>query len=141
MDGQADIYQVAERLRISSDDLLPILQATSLLGFAEIVDGDIRMTPVGRDFATTTILRSKEIFREQAVQNVPMLTSIEQTLKEKRNGSMSSEFFLDLLDDHFAQNEAEHQFATAVDWGRYAELFEYDATEARLFLPQPQPVG
>lgn len=141
MGGQADIYHVAERLRISSDDLVPILQATSLLGFAEIVDGDIHLTPVGQDFATTTILRSKEIFREQALQNIPMLTSIEQTLKEKRNHSMSSEFFLNLLDDHFSQNDVEQQFATAVDWGRYAELFEYDAAEARLFLPQAQAVS
>ena len=34
--------------------------------------------------------------------------------------------------------EAERQFATAVDWGRYAELFEYDAREERLYLPQEQ---
>lgn len=27
--------------------------------------------------------------------------------------------------------------AAAVDWGRYAELFEYDASEERLYLPQP----
>ena len=140
-DGQADIYRLAERLHISSDDLLPILMAASLLGFAEIVNGDIHLTSVGQDFATTTILRSKEIFREQALQHVPLLSSIEQTLKERRNKSAASGFFIDLLDDHFSQEEAEQQFATAVDWGRYAELFEYDAAEARLSLPQPQPVS
>jgi NitT/TauT family transport system ATP-binding protein len=57
-----------------------------------------------------------------------MVVSILQTLQEKQNGMMRSDFFLDLLDEHFPHEEAERQFATAVDWGRYAELFEYDAS-------------
>lgn len=32
----------------------------------------------------------------------------------------------------YAADEAKQQFATAVDWGRYAELFEYDAPGERL---------
>jgi NitT/TauT family transport system ATP-binding protein len=59
-----------------------------------------------------------------------------QTLREKRNGSMRADFFLDLLDEHFPHEESERQFATAVDWGRYAELFEYDASESRIYLPE-----
>jgi hypothetical protein len=39
------------------------------------------------------------------------------------------------LDEYYPHEEAERQFATAVDWGRYAELFEYDAGEDRLYLP------
>jgi NitT/TauT family transport system ATP-binding protein len=134
-DGVADIYQIAERLRLSVDDLLPILGAASMLGFAEVADGDVKLTEAGKDFATTTILRSKELFQRQVLQHVPILTSMEQTLREKQNGSMRADFFRDLLDDHFPREEAERQFATAIDWGRYAELFEYDASEDRLYLP------
>ena len=35
--------------------------------------------------------------------------------------------------------EAWRQFATAVDWGRYAELFEYAADDGRLRLPEARP--
>jgi len=48
---------------------------------------------------------------------------------------MRADFFLDLLDEHSSHEESERQFATAVDWGRYAELFEYDASESRIHLP------
>jgi NitT/TauT family transport system ATP-binding protein len=116
---------------------LPILDAAVMLGFAEVTQGDVKLTQIGRDFATTTILRSKDLFRQQVLQRVPMLVSILQTLREKQNGSMRADFFLDLLDEHFPHPEAERQFATAVDWGRYAELFEYDASEERLYLPEP----
>ncbi|EKQ66805.1 ABC-type nitrate/sulfonate/bicarbonate transport system, ATPase component [Leptolyngbyaceae cyanobacterium JSC-12] len=137
--GQVDIYQVAERLRLSVDDLLPILEAAQLLGFADVTQGDVKLTDMGRDFATTTILRSKDLFRQQVLEHVPIVVSMWQTLQEKQNGMMRADFFLDLLDEHFPHEEAERQFATAVDWGRYAELFEYDASEERLYLPEPIP--
>ena len=70
-----------------------------------------------------------------------MTVSIAQSLREKQNGSMRADFFFDLLDEHFPHQEAERQFSTAVDWGRYAELFEYDASEERLYLPEVREQG
>ncbi|BFM39568.1 nitrate/sulfonate/bicarbonate ABC transporter ATP-binding protein [Synechocystis sp. LKSZ1] len=134
--GTDDIPRLADRLQLAVDDLLPSLDAAVLLGFAEVAQGDVRLTEIGQDFATTTILRSKDLFRQQALTHVSVLNSIVQTLREKRNSSMRADFFLDLWGEHFPQEEAERQFATAVDWGRYAELFEYDASEDRLYLPE-----
>ncbi|MEN9207130.1 MAG: nitrate/sulfonate/bicarbonate ABC transporter ATP-binding protein [Gloeomargarita sp. GMQP_bins_120] len=136
-EGQVDLPLLAERLQMSVDDLLPILDAAQMLGFAEVSQGDVRLTPVGRDFATTTILRSKDLFRQQVLQHVPVLVSMVQTLREKQDHTMSADFFLDLWDDYFPEAEAERQLATAIDWGRYAELFEYDADENRLYLSEP----
>ncbi len=134
--GTIDIPRLSERLQLAVDDLLPILDAAVLLGFAEVSQGDVQLKEIGRDFATTTILRSKDLFRQQVLAHVPVLNSIVETLREKRSGSMRADFFLDLWDEHFPHAEAERQFATAVDWGRYAELFEYDASENRLYLPE-----
>jgi NitT/TauT family transport system ATP-binding protein len=69
--------------------------------------------------------------------HAPFVASMYRTLREKRDGSMRVDFFLDLLDEHYPRQEAERQLMTAVDWGRYAELFEYDASEGRLYLPEP----
>ncbi|KAF3889536.1 MULTISPECIES: ABC transporter ATP-binding protein [Nostocales] len=133
--GRDDISRLAERLQLNVDDLLPILDAAELLGFAEVVQGDIQLTEIGRDFATATILWSKELFQQQAIANVPMIVSIVKTLQEKQNKTMSADFFLDFLDEYYPREETERQFATAVDWGRYAKLFEYDAREELLYLP------
>jgi NitT/TauT family transport system ATP-binding protein len=135
-EAKDDISRLAERLQLEIDDLLPILDAAVLLGFAEVTQGNVQLTEVGQDFATTTILRSKDLFRQQALKQVPVLTSMVQTLQEKQSGTMRAEFFLDLWDEYFPHVEAERQFATAVDWGRYAELFEYDASEERLYVPE-----
>ena len=135
-DGLRDIPLLAERLQLEVDDLLPLLDDAVLFGFAEVADGDVHLTPEGQDFATTTILRSKDLFRQQALGRVPVLSSIVHTLRQKENGSMRSDFFLNIWDDHFPNEEAERQMATAIDWGRYGELFEYDASEGRLTLPR-----
>ena len=134
--AREDLPNLAERLQLEIDDLLPIIDAAVLLGFAKVAQGDISLTKIGKDFATTTILRSKDLFRQQVLQNVPMIVSMVQSLREKQNSSMRADFFFDLLDEHFPHQEAERQFSTAVDWGRYAELFEYDASEERLYLPE-----
>jgi len=134
-EGTDDIPQLAERLQLEVDDLLPILDGAVLLDFAKVAQGDVRLTEIGQDFATTTILRSKDLFRQQVLKHIPVISSILQTLKEKQSGSMLADFFLDIWDEYFPHAEAERQFATAVDWGRYAELFEYDASEERLYLP------
>jgi NitT/TauT family transport system ATP-binding protein len=101
----------------------------------------VRLTDVGQDFATTTILRSKDLFRPQGLTYVPVLSSDGQTLRGKRSGSMRAAFFLDLWDEHFPHEETERQFATTVNWERYAELFEYDASEDRIYLPEPIAVN
>ncbi|MCS6959214.1 MAG: nitrate/sulfonate/bicarbonate ABC transporter ATP-binding protein [Pseudanabaenaceae cyanobacterium SKYGB_i_bin29] len=135
-EGTDDIPRLAERLQLEVDALLPILDACVLLDFATVSQGDVKLTPIGQDFATTTILRSKDLFRQQALSNVPVLGKMVEVLQGKKSGSVRSDTFLDLWQEHFPPVEAERQFATAVDWGRYAELFEYDTNEDRFYLHQ-----
>jgi NitT/TauT family transport system ATP-binding protein len=47
---------------------------------------------------------------------------------------------LEILDNQFSAPEAESQFETLVDWGRYAHLFEYDADEERLYAADEEEV-
>jgi NitT/TauT family transport system ATP-binding protein len=81
-------------------------------------------------------LEVDELLRQQVLPNMPVLVSMIQLLQEKLNLSMLAIFFIDLLNEYFSNKESERQFAMAVDWGRYAELFEYDASEGRLYLPE-----
>lgn len=132
--GKEDIPQLAQRLNLGADDLLPIMDAAALLGFAKVESGDITVTDIGHTFANADILSSKEIFKQQALLNAPLVATIYQTLQEKGNHEMRADFFLDILDEYYPEDEAYRQFETAVDWGRYAELFEYDAAERWLSL-------
>jgi NitT/TauT family transport system ATP-binding protein len=40
-----------------------------------------------------------------------------------------------MLDEQFSEEECLRQMETAVAWGRYAELFDYDSDRRRFVLP------
>jgi len=65
-----------------------------------------------------------------------LLRQMEQALKAKSNRTLSEEFFRDLLDEHFSEGESRRQLETAIQWGRYAEIFDYDAATGKLTLTE-----
>jgi NitT/TauT family transport system ATP-binding protein len=134
--GREDLPKLAERLRLEIDDLLPTVDAAVLLGFAEIVEGDVILTPAGKEFATADVEQSWQLFRKQLIERVPFIATVMGALREKQSGGVEKEFFLDILDEHFSESETERQFDTLISWGRSAQLFEYDADEERLYLPE-----
>ena len=119
--GEEDLYHVAEELLLEVDDLLPILDAATLLGFATAHEGDVRITPAGQAFAEADIPTRKELFRKAALAHVSLLQQMYTALEKKSDHTMPMEFFRDLLDEHFPETEVNQQIETALNWGRYAE--------------------
>lgn len=139
--GKADIYRLADDLSFEIDDILPIVDASSLLAFLAVNEGDATLTALGAEYANAEILRQKEIFRTAAVTNVLLLRQIVRALEAKSDGTVPEEFFHDMLDEQFSEDETLRQLETAINWGRYAELFDFDAGRRRFMLPStPQPV-
>jgi NitT/TauT family transport system ATP-binding protein len=136
--GSDDIYHLADDLAFEIDDLLPLVEAASMLGFLEAREGDVEVTPEGRRFAEAGILRRKELFRV-AAGRVPLIRLITRSLESKADHSLPEEFFRDVLAEHFTEEETERQLETAVNWGRYAELFDRDAATGRFTIPQESP--
>jgi NitT/TauT family transport system ATP-binding protein len=134
--GRDDLPQLAERLRLEVDDLLPIVDAAAMLGFVEVAHGDVMVTPAGREFAEAPVERSKEIFRHQILRCVPLIQTIMEALRAKNNGRVKADLILDILDEYYSEKEAKRQFETAIDWGRFAQLFEYDADEGVISVPE-----
>jgi NitT/TauT family transport system ATP-binding protein len=134
--GRDDVYHLAEQLQFDVDDLLPITEAAALLGFARVQKGDVEITDEGRAFVGADILSRKELFRQAAVGHIPLFRQIDQTLHAKADHSIPLEFFHDLLDEHFSEKEVKRQLATALEWGRYAEIFDYDSASERVVLAE-----
>lgn len=133
--GRDDIYRLADELAFEIDDLLPIVDAAQLLGFLTVEEGDAAITESGTEFANSEILRQKELFREAAQQSVLLLRQIRRALDAKSDHTVPEEFFLDMLDEQFSKEECLRQMETAITWGRYAELFDFDAGRRRFVLP------
>ncbi|HEU5339966.1 nitrate/sulfonate/bicarbonate ABC transporter ATP-binding protein [Edaphobacter sp.] len=134
--GKDDIYRLADDLAFEIDDLLPIVDAAQLLGFLTVTEGDAAITPTGTEYANSEILRQKELFRSAAVENVLLLRQIIRAIEAKSDRSVPEEFFHDMLDEQFSEDETLRQLETAINWGRYAELFDFDASRRRFIQPE-----
>src|SRR5208282_3100997 len=134
--GRANLHSLADELSLEVDALLPTVDTLVLLRFLKLVEGDAIITPDGEAFANGDIQDRKKIFRTAVLANVPLLRQMEQALKAKANRTLPAEFFQDLLDEHFSEDESRRQLETAIQWGRYAEIFEYDAASGKLTLTE-----
>jgi len=132
--GPEDVAVISDRLRIEADDLLPILDAAVLLGFALVNEGDVTLTEIGKQFANAEVEPSRSIFREQALKFAPLVRTMHEVLLSSRGKPVHEDFFLEILDEHYSDEEARNQYDTALNWGRYAGLFDYDSDEKMLQL-------
>lgn len=131
--GKMDIYQLGGNLMMEIDDLFPNIEGISMLGFANVKEGDIFITPLGKEFVELDKDDSKELFKKQ-IEQISTFKVIMNVLNNKSNHTMKEEFFKELLKKYFQANEVEKMMDIIIDWARYAELFYYDGDSEELYL-------
>jgi NitT/TauT family transport system ATP-binding protein len=132
--GRVDLHRLAGELHLEVRELLPLVDAAALLGWVQVHEGDAIVTPEGRTFVDAPVLARKELFRAALQPRVTLVTRIHAALAGKANRRLPESFFLGVLAQHFSTVEARRQLDTAIDWGRYAELFGFEDDTGELFL-------
>ncbi|MFE3187437.1 nitrate/sulfonate/bicarbonate ABC transporter ATP-binding protein [Nocardia sp. NPDC059240] len=130
--GRADLPVVADELNFELDDLMPLVDAAALLGFLLVESGDVILTNVGANFTNADIQASKAIFAAQARRRAPLVRTICSALVGSSNETVRADFILDLLQRGFSDEDARRQLDLAIEWGRYAELYDYDTDSGRI---------
>lgn len=136
-EARIDLPELADELMMNADDLFPVIETLEILGFAEISEGDIHLSELGRNFSEADLQTRKQLFAAQLLEKVPLARYIRRILDEKVGHRISEERFLTKLEDYLSENEAERVLRTMIDWGRYAELFAYDFKTGFLSLENP----
>jgi hypothetical protein len=130
--GREDLPKLAHELTFEVDALLPLVDAAQVLGLAEVEDADLQITADGRVFVAADISESKQIFARRARGRAPLVRAICNALEATNDGSLGEGLFLDLLRRGFSEEDARRQLKIAIDWGRYGELFDFDANTGQL---------
>lgn len=132
--GTMDLPELGEYLALDIDDLFPLTELLEILHFAKVSQGDISITKEGKTFVEADILTRKSIFSLHLKKYVPLARYIyNQLLKHPRNRALEENFEA-LLEEYFSEAEAERILRNVIEWGRYAELFEYDFNSGVLRL-------
>ncbi|MEO7086181.1 MAG: nitrate/sulfonate/bicarbonate ABC transporter ATP-binding protein [Gemmatimonadaceae bacterium] len=138
--GRANLHELSRDLQMRADDLLAIIEATDLLGFADMQERQVFLTQVGQRFAEVDLDEEKSLFRATAIEHISLLRHIVRELETTPTHVIDAEEIVNDLERSFSGAEARRQFETVVDWGRYAELFTYDDKAGELTLDEEHRV-
>jgi NitT/TauT family transport system ATP-binding protein len=134
--GQTDLPDLADELSFQVDDLLPLVDASTMLGLLDVEGAQAFLTDAGRDWYTADIDTSKQLFARYTVTRAPLVKTIVKALENSDNGTLRDDFFRDLLRRGYNTEDTEKQLDIAIDWGRYGELFDYDADTGEIILTE-----
>lgn len=135
--GEADLPVLAAALHLKADELFPAFETLQLLRLAELAEGDVRLTELGRRFAALDLDARKHLFREQLMAHVPLAALIRRVLDERAGHRAPYIRFAQELEDHMSRQRAEETMRAVIGWGRYAELFGYDEGTQEFDLENP----
>ncbi len=128
--GRADMPEIARSLHLEVDDLFPVAEMLQHLGFAEVREGDILLTPPARVFAELGTQERKLMFAEHLLRHVPLASRIKTVLNERPGHRAPRVRFEQELEDFLTDSAAEETLDAVINWGRYGEIFSYnDQTE------------
>ncbi|MEU6124915.1 nitrate/sulfonate/bicarbonate ABC transporter ATP-binding protein [Streptomyces sp. NPDC047123] len=133
--GAVELPVLADALSYAVDDLMPLVEAAEMLAYARVRAGELRLTTTGSGFASADILTRKHLFAAAVLANVPLIATIRTLLTASDGGRLRESHVTDRLRATCSESTARQQLTIAITWGRYAELFEYDARDGVLTLP------
>jgi NitT/TauT family transport system ATP-binding protein len=136
--GRADLPKLAEESELTDEELLDASRALTLLGFAHLERGDIMLNPLGEEYVRANNPARQAMFGRQAMENVPLVAYIRQSLEQDPSGDLKEDLFLRLLRFTLDEADATSALRVAIEWGRYGDLFEYDFNTGVVHMPKDE---
>ncbi|MDF7666210.1 nitrate/sulfonate/bicarbonate ABC transporter ATP-binding protein [Bifidobacterium sp. ESL0745] len=133
-EGGVDLADLAADLSFEVDDLFPLIDAGTMLGLLTVSNGHCTITREGDRWCHADVLEAKKLFAQLIMDHAPLVRTIDRALRNHPDKGLRGELILDLLRSQHTDEEAQRQFEIAVTWGRYGELFDYDADDDQLTL-------
>jgi NitT/TauT family transport system ATP-binding protein len=135
--GRADLPPLAASLQMEIDDLFPAAETLQLFRFAEVAEGDIRLTEPGKSFVRLNLDDRKRLFKQHLLTYVPLAGHIKHVLDERATHHAPASRFRDELEDHMADEAAEKTLRAVISWARFGEAFAYDEDSGVFSLDNP----
>jgi len=135
--GKADLPLLADRTQMDVDELFHAAETLQLLRFAELAEGDLKLTDAGRRFAVASTDERKAQFAQHLMTYIPLAAHIKHILEERSSHRASIIRFKDELEDNMPEADAETTLHTVINWARYAEVLAFDGETGMISLDNP----
>lgn len=127
--GTQDIARLGDDLDLEIDEILPALEFASVLQLVHVTDGAVTFTDVGKKLMAGSIIGRKTILRDQ-LRKTTLFKALLRALDNAPEHQLTESEVVRLIE--FTTAPADEFVQNIINWGRYAELFRYDADEGML---------
>lgn len=134
--GRADLPNIAEHLKLTVDNLFPVLELAQILKFAIVDKGDVGLTASGKVYAEADIDGKKKIFAIHLIENIPLASHILTKLRTSQNKRYDYKDLLKELVETLDNELSEKLLRTVINYGRYAELFSFNYSTKLFYLDE-----
>jgi NitT/TauT family transport system ATP-binding protein len=133
--GIVDIFDLSAQMHEEFGLTISLTKALELLELVETPKHDVILTPLGYQLVKSNIQERKTIFREQ----IKKLNLFKIILKEIETHYEVSEYYMQAeIASRLPFENADKIFDTIVDWGRFAEILDYDINRKVIFIPREE---
>jgi len=131
--GQMDVFSLDQLTDYDFGHTIAVVKAGEMLDLLDTPKNQVLLTDLGRRFLDADINGRKSLFRHQ-VLTLGTFRFVLHLLREARGNRLSKEIIEEELCVRLTTADVERMFGTIVGWGRFAELFGYDASSEELYL-------
>lgn len=131
--GTADIFDLSVEIGKEFGKVLALVKAAELLDFVDTPKHTVVMTPLGKQFLDAKVNERKRLLNQQ-LRTLHLFQRVCELLKSQENFAVDEDLVLEELAVWLPTERPQTMFKTIVRWGRYAELFGYNADERKLYL-------
>lgn len=128
-----DVDDLAENLLLDVDDLLPVVKGGEMLGLLKVEKSSVMLTPEGLRLISLKIPERKEEIRKIMLK-LDFFKDLILTLSTKKK--LNKREVLKFMKRELSFKEEEKLLKTIVEWGRYAELFNYTDEDGQFNIIQ-----
>jgi NitT/TauT family transport system ATP-binding protein len=138
--GQMDVFRLDQLTEYDFGHTIGVVKAGELLDFLDTPKNQVLLTDIGRRFLDADINGRKKIFHDQLL-TLGTFRFVLQLLQEARGHRLSKEIVLEELAVRLTTEDVEKVFSTIVGWGRFGEVWSYDAKTEELYLEHEEPAA
>jgi NitT/TauT family transport system ATP-binding protein len=124
--GCMDVFHLDNLTDYDFGHTLAVVKAAEMFDLIETPGNTVVLTEIGRPLLSADMNARKQLIRRQLLR-LGTFQLIARILREAKDGRLPAEVVREELAVRLPMQDVEAVFKTAVGWGRFAEMLEYDA--------------
>lgn len=136
--GSEDVALLADDLDLEIDEIFPALEFAEVLQLVKVAEGRATFTELGKKLVGGSIRDRKAIIRDQ-LRKTTLFKTLLRALDNAPEHALTDDDLAQIVS--FSATPVDEAVQNIVNWGRYADLFRYDADEHRLVLTRRAATG